>query len=80
MRHADIKRVRLRSLVHLAPAIDRLTLPEFTVMLEHEVRPVTAVSWPDLTTTLISVKPRRVDPPGPDTVSQGGGTLYRMAP
>jgi hypothetical protein len=44
----------------------------------HEVRPATAVNLFDVKTTLISVKPRRADPPGP---AQGAcGSTYSMIP
>jgi hypothetical protein len=38
-------------------------------MLEHEALTVTAVSRPDVTTALTSVRPRRADAPGPETAS-----------
>ena len=48
--------------------IDRLTVPKLAPL--HEVRPATAVSLLDATATLMSVKPRGADPPGP---AQGAG-------
>jgi len=53
---------------------DRLTAPELVPL--HEVRPLTAVSRLDVTTTLMSVKLRAADPPDPEPVAQGGGGCW----
>jgi hypothetical protein len=59
-----------------ASYFDRLTVPKLAPL--HEVRPATAVNLLDVTATLISVKPRAADPPGP--AQGGGGSTYSMMP